>query len=139
SHLANLYQFDLPESLVERELDVIVQQRLQERQRGQGGGLAPRVDEEEVRQLRETYREIAKRRVKIALILEAIAEQEGLSVTEEDLNREVARLASELRIPVAELVKMIQAGGRESIEKLRTKVLEDKAVDFVYRQAIIEG
>ncbi|MCP9464966.1 MAG: trigger factor [Nitrospira sp.] len=138
SHLANLYQFDLPESLVERELDVIVRQRLQERQRGQGSGPA-RADEEEIRQLRETYRETAKRRVKVSLILEAIAEKEGLSVTEEDLHHEVARLASELRLPLAELVKMIQAGGRESIEKLRTKVLEDKAVDFVYRQAIIEG
>jgi trigger factor len=139
SRLANLCQFDLPESLVERELDVIVRQRLQERQGGQRSGPTTRVDEEEVRQLRETYREAAKRRVKVSLILEAIAEKEGLSVTEEDLNHEVARLASELRLPVAELVKMIQAGGRESIEKLRTKVLEDKAVDFVYRQAVIES
>jgi trigger factor len=40
---------------------------------------------------------------------------------------------------VADLVKMIQAGGQESIEKLRTKILADKALDFVYRHAVIQG
>ncbi|CUQ66056.1 Trigger factor [Candidatus Nitrospira inopinata] len=139
SHLANTYHFDLPESLVERELDTLVRQKIQERQRGQGGDAAHRVDEDERRQIRETYRETAKRRVKVGLILEAIAEKEGLSVTEEDLNNEVSRLAAELRLPLADLVKMIQAGGQESIEKLRTKVLGDKALDFVYRQAVIQG
>ncbi|MCS6897714.1 MAG: trigger factor [Nitrospira sp.] len=139
SHLATTYQFDLPESLVERELQTIVRQRLQERQQGQGGGSAHQADDDEVRQVRETYRETAKRRVKVSLILEAIAEKEGLSVTEEDLNNEVSRLASELRIPVTDLVKMIRAGGQESVEKLRTKVLTDKALDFVYRHAVIQG
>jgi trigger factor len=75
----------------------------------------------------------------VGLILEAVAEKEGLSVSQEDLNHEVAKLASELRMPVADLVKMIQAGGQESIEKLRTKILADKALDFVYRHAVIQG
>lgn len=139
SRLADTYQFDLPESLVERELDTIVRQRLQERQRGQSADTAHREDAEEIKRIREDHREAANRRVKVGLILEAIAEKEGLSVSEEDLNSEVTRLASELRMPLADLVKMIQAGGRESIEKLRTKILADKAVDFVYRHAVIQG
>lgn len=139
SRLADTYQFDLPESLVERELDTIVRQRLQERQRGQSADTAHRADAEEIKRIREDHREAANRRVKVGLILEAIAEKEGLSVSEEDLNSEVTRLASELRMPLADLVKMIQAGGRESIEKLRTKILADKAVDFVYRHAVIQG
>jgi trigger factor len=138
SRLADTYQFDLPESLVERELDTIVRQKIQERQRGHSATTAGRTDAEEVKQIREDHREAASRRVKVGLILEAIAEKEGLSVNEEDLNSEVARLASELRMPLAELVKMIQAGGRESIEKLRTKILTDKALDFVYREAVIQ-
>jgi trigger factor len=139
SRLADTYQFDLPESLVERELDTIVRQRLQERQRGQSADTAPRPDAEEIKRIREDHREAANRRVKVGLILEAIAEKEGLFVSEEDLNSEVTRLASELRMPLADLVKMIQAGGQESIEKLRTKILADKAVDFVYRHAVIQG
>lgn len=140
SRLADMYQFDLPESMVERELDTIVRQKIQERQRGQSAGAAGRaIDAEEIKQIREDHREAASRRVKVGLILEAIAEKEGLSVSEEDLNNEVTRLASELRMPLTELVKMIQAGGRESIEKLRTKIVADKALDFVYREAVIQG
>jgi trigger factor len=42
-------------------------------------------------------------------------------------------------MPAAELVKMIKAGGQESIEELRTRTLVDKALDFVYRNAVIQG
>jgi trigger factor len=34
---------------------------------------------------------------------------------------------------------MIQAGGQDSVEQLRTKVLADKALDFIYRHAVIQG
>jgi trigger factor len=139
SRLADTYHFDLPETLVEQELETIVRQKLQERQRGQGPDPSSPAAGEAIAQIREEHRGAASRRVKVGLILEAVAEKEGLSVSQEDLNQEVAKLASELRMPVADLVKMIQAGGQESIEKLRTKILSDKALDFVYRHAVIQG
>jgi len=77
--------------------------------------------------------------VKVGLILEAIAEKEGLSVTQDDINAEITRLTAELRTSTAELVKMIQAGGRDSIDELRARILADKALDFVYRHAVIQG
>ena len=139
SRLADTYHFDLPETLVERELDTIVRQKLQERHRSKDADPLPPADAEESRRIREEHREAANRRVKVGLILEAVAEKEGLSVSEADLNDEVTRLASELRVPLADLVKMIQAGGQDSIEKLRTKILADQALDFVYRHAVIQG
>lgn len=139
SRLADTYHFDLPETLVEQELETIVRQKLQERQRGQGLDPSSPDAKEAIAQIREEHRNAASRRVKVGLILEAVAEKEGLSVSQEDLNQEVGKLASELRMPVADLVKMIQAGGQESIEKLRTKILADKALDFVYRHAVIQG
>ena len=77
--------------------------------------------------------------MKVGLILEAIAEKEGLSVSQDDINAEITRLAAELRTSTAELVKMIQAGGRDSIDELRARILADKALDFVYRHAVIQG
>jgi trigger factor len=137
--LIDTHHFDLPDTLVERELSTIVRQKLQARQRGKvtDPHLAP--EAEELKKIREDHREEAKRRVKAGLILEAIAEKEGLSVSQEDLNNEVTRLAIELRIPMADLVKMIQAGGQDSVEELRARILADKALDFVYRQAVIQG
>ena len=137
--LADTHHFDLPETLVERELDAIVRQKLQERQRSKATDPAPAVEAEELKKIRDEHREDANRRVKVGLILEAIAEKEGLSVSQEDLNNEVTRLAAELRVPTADLVKMIQAGGRDSIEELRARILADKALDFVYRHAVIQG
>ena len=137
--LADTHHFDLPETLVQRELDAIVRQKLQERQRLKATDPSPAVEAEEVKRIREEHRDEANRRVKVGLILEAVAEKEGLSVSQEDLNNEVSRLATELRVPAAELVKMIQAGGQDSIEELRARILADKALDFVYRNAVIQG
>lgn len=137
--LAETHHFDLPETLVERELDAIVRQKLQERQRSKATDPTPAAEAEELKKIREDRREDANRRVKVGLILEAIAEKEGLSVSQEDLNNEVTRLATELRVPMADLVKMIQAGGQDSIEELRARILADKALDFVYRHAVIQG
>ncbi|THJ18967.1 MAG: trigger factor [Nitrospira sp. CG24B] len=137
--LIETHHFDLPDTLVERELSTIVQQKLQARQRGNVTDSPPAPDAEELKKIREEHREEANRRVKAGLILEAIAEKEGLSVSQDDLNNEVTRLATELRVPMADLVKMIQAGGQDSVEELRARILADKALDIVYRQAVIQG
>lgn len=137
--LSDTHHFDLPDTLVQRELDAIVRQKLQERQRLKATDPSPAVEAEEVKKIRDEQREEANRRVKVGLILEAVAEKEGLSVSQDDLNNEVSRLATELRLPVGELVKMIQAGGQDSIEELRARILADKALDFVYRNAVIQG
>lgn len=137
--LADTHHFDLPDTLVERELDAIVRHKLQERQRSKATDPIQPAEAGELKRIREEHREEARRRVKVGLILEAVAQKEGLSVTKEDVNNEVSRLATELRLPVADLVKIIQAGGEDSIEELRARILVDKALDFVYRHAVIQG
>lgn len=137
--LVDTHHFDLPDTLVERELSTIVRQKVQARQRGKITDSLPAPDAEELKMIREEHREEANRRVKAGLILEAISEKEGLSVSQDDLNNEVTRLATELRVSMADLVKMIQAGGQDSVEELRARILADKALDVVYRQAVIQG
>ncbi len=137
--LVETHHFDLPDTLVERELDTIVRQKLQARQRAKVTEPVSPADADELNKLREEHREDARRRVKAGLILEAIAEKESLSVSQDDLNNEVTRLATELRVPIADLVKMIQAGGQDSVEELRARILADKALDCVYRHAVIQG
>jgi trigger factor len=48
-------------------------------------------------------------------------------------------LASEVKLSVEEIRRMIQAGGKDSLEELRARILADKALDFVYRHAVIQG
>ena len=136
--LLETHHFDLPETLVERELEAIIRQYLQQRQRRQGGEGASTLETSDLAKLRQENREEAARRVKVGLILEAVAEKEHLTVTQEDLDNEIRRLASELKIGQPELVKMIQAGGQDSIEELRARILAEKSLDFVYRNAVIQ-
>ena len=136
--LVETHHFDLPETLVERELEAIVRQQIQQQQR-RGGEDPSAAGQEYLKKVRDDNRQEAERRVKVGLILEAVAEKEGLSVTQDDVNAEITRLATELRIQAAELVKMIQAGGQDSIDELRARILTDKALDFVYRHAVIQG
>jgi trigger factor len=55
------------------------------------------------------------------------------------LNEEIARLASEVKLSVEEVTRMIQAGGQDSLEDLRSRILADKTLDFVYRHSVIQG
>ncbi len=135
--LMDTHHFDLPETLVERELEAIIRQHAQQQQRKGGGQESP--GKEDLTSLRQEHRDEAARRVKVSLVLEEIAGKEGLTVTQDDFNAEIMRLASELKMPAADLVKMIKAGGQESIDDLRTRILVDKALDFVYRNAVIQG
>jgi len=133
--LVETHHFDLPETLVERELEAIIRQSLQQ----QKGGAQESPDGDDLAQLRQEHRNEAVRRVKLGLVLETIAEKEGLTVTQEDLNAEIVRLASDLKMAPDDLVKMIKAGGQESLDELRNRTLADKALDFVYRNAVIQG
>ncbi len=140
--LAETHHFELPETLVERELAAMFRQHLQtrRRQRGIGPGQAESaISGEEFNKFREEHRPEARRRVKIGLILEAIAEKEGLTVEEEDINAEIARLAGELKLSADELRRLILAGGQESVDELKARILADKALDFVYRHSVIQG
>ena len=137
--LVETHHFELPETLVERELEAIIRQHMQQRQRRANLEGAGSLESEDLNKLRQENRDEASRRVKVGLILEAVAEQEHLTVTQEDLNNEVVRLATELKIPQADLVKMIQSGGQDSIEELRSRILAEKSLDFVYRNAVIQG
>lgn len=141
--LAETHHFDVPETLVERELAAMVRQRLDQeaRMRGRQPVADPEAHAErqqEIKKLQEEFRPEAERRVKIGMILEAIAEKEGLAVEQGDLDAEVAKMGAELRLPVEEIAKIIKAGGDEAIDELRGRIMADKSLDFVYRHAVIQ-
>ncbi|GKS56633.1 trigger factor [Nitrospira sp.] len=138
--LLETHHFDLPETLVEREVSAMVRHQLHARQKpGSDGGAAPTVRPEELQKLRDDVVPEASRRVKLGLILDTIAEREHIQVEEGDIQLELQRMATELKLDPKELLRLIQAGGQESLNELRSRILADKALDFVYRHAVIQG
>ena len=59
-------------------------------------------------------------------------------MTEADLEYECRQMARALQVDVAEVVKMLQAGGADAVEDLKSRILVEKALQFVYEKAIIQ-
>jgi trigger factor len=140
--LVETHHFDVPETLVEREVTAMVRAVIETRRRHKKGLSEfedPVKRQETLNALRDESRAEATRRVKIGLILETIAEREGLTVGDEDIAAEIDRLASAVKLPREEIRRMVEAGGDDSREELMSRLLTEKALDFVYRHAVIQG
>lgn len=140
--LVETHHFDLPESLVERELAAAIRQRMESRMR-QRGKIDQAEDlvkqQQEIKQLREELLPDATRRVKVGLILEAIAEKEGIRVEEADVAAELERLAKRLKLTAEDIRRMVESAGQDMREELFGRILAEKSLDFVYRHAMIQG
>ena len=95
--------------------------------------------QEEAKRLQHEQQPEAKKRVKLSLILDAISQKEGLEVSEEDVQAEVQKLATSLKLPFEEIQRMIEAGGQGAQEEFRERMKAEKALQFVYQNAVIQG
>lgn len=121
--LVEMHAFDVPESMVDRELHIMID-RLQER-------VQQKLDHEA---LHKEYESTAKERVKGTFILNAIAEAEKLEVTEQEIDEEIGRLAQRAKVSLQEAKRAIhQQEG--SLEGLKARIREEKALNRVYSQA----
>jgi trigger factor len=133
------HHFELPESLVKRELDAMVQNADQRRRMtSEEGGAREEMPAEVARKLREEFLPTAKERVRLGLVLESIAQKEGISVVEADVEQECRLMARAMKVEPAEIRKLLLSGGQEAVEDLRSRILADKALQFVYQKAIIQ-
>jgi trigger factor len=122
---------EVPDSLVEHQIDA----RLE---RGLRALAAQGMKTEDMRKmdfgrLRSGQRDAAKREVRVALLLEKIAEKENIQVTEEDINKEVQIVAAQSQQPADAVRARLEKDG--SIERMRHRLRTDKAMDFVYQRA----
>ena len=130
--LSDRVTFDLPPSLVEREID----RRLEEfaRQLMQQN-VDPRQAGIDWAQFRESQREPARASVASALALDEIARREGLTVTAEEVDKEIERFAARAgRTPAALRAQLEKEG---SVARLSTGLRREKAVDLVLSRARI--
>ena len=140
--LLTMHHFDLPEVLIERELHTMVRQHLMEQQQAKTGQLSlndPVHVEAEAKRIKLEVTPEAKKRVKLGLLLEAIADKEGVSVNDQEIQEEFTKLAQGLRVPMAEIQKMVESGGQSSRQEFEDRIRADKALQLVYQHAVIQG
>jgi trigger factor len=130
--LAERVTFDLPASLVEREID----RRLEEfaRQLMQQN-VDPRQAGIDWAQFREAQREPARAAVASALVLDEIARREEITVSAEDVDKEIEQFAARAgRTPAALRAQIEKEGG---VARLYSGLRREKAVDLALSRARI--
>jgi trigger factor len=125
--LAEAHKFAVPEGLVESEFKAIWQ-RIEEAKKA---GEKLEDDEDKMRQ---EYRDIAERRVRLGLLLADVGRSNSIEVTPEELNQAVMREA--MRYPGQER-QVLEFYGKnaELKEQLRAPIFEEKTVDFILELA----
>jgi trigger factor len=126
--------FDVPESLIERELD----RRLEEfARRLMEQGIDPRKADIDWAAMRNGQRDAAREAVAGALVLDEVARRELLTVSEAEVDAELARYGERTgRTAAAVRARLEKEGG---ISRLYTGLRREKAVDFLRSRATIVG
>jgi len=129
---------DLPDTLVDEEVEHRV---LHAAERAEQAGttlqdLLASQDLDELR-FRADARAHAIRAIKADLVLEAIARQEGIEVTAEELGREIGGLANALGREPKDLAKSLDRSGQ--VVALAGDIIRSKALDFLVEHANIRS
>jgi trigger factor len=127
---------EFPPVLAEREMEQLMRERLSASGAGDIGRYLRQVrkSEEEVRQ---ELRLQAVERIQSSLVLGKVAQVEGISVSEEDIDAEIERLAGSSGSRADEVRKVFgSAGGREALERsLFTRKTVERLVAIVSGEA----
>jgi trigger factor len=128
--LAENYRFQVPAGMVDLEFEAFWKQLKEEMERS-GEGLAEGKSEDE---LKEEYRAIAERRVRLGLILSDIGQKNEIKVEQHELNAAIIEQAR--RYPGQEQkVLDFFRNNPSAVEHLRAPLYEDKVVDFILQMA----
>ncbi len=130
--LLEAHGFPVPELLVEAQMD-----RKIERTLGQllAQGIDPRETQVDWRKVREETRPEAEKEVRVALVLNRVADAEKIELTEEEVDDVIREMAKERHITAAELKTRLTRDGK--LDTLKYTRRNQKALDFIYRNAKI--
>jgi trigger factor len=122
--------FEVPRSMVERAIDMMLENQLRSFARM---GVDPRQLNLDFNRLREDMRETATREVKGSLLFEAIAQKEGIQATDEEVDKKIDELAAEANQAVATVRKYFK--NPEERRGLSLRLREEKTIEFLKARA----
>ena len=131
AELVKRNEFEVPESLVERQIDLRLERGL--RALAAQGMKMEDMKKMDLPRLRVGQREQALQDVKSSLLLERIAELERITVADGELNQEVEALAKQTKqTPEAVRARLTQDGG---LDRIRNRIRSEKTLNFLYHQS----
>ncbi len=131
--LAGAVDFSVPESLVESETQSVLRQFIEENMRR---GVTQEQFEKDKKELFESAKKAATKRVKLQLILAKIAEAEKIQVAEKDIDSFIYREAMRSNQKPDKLARDL-AKNRDALRSVQQSIIFDKAVDFLVSKATV--
>jgi trigger factor len=131
--VANLLDVEIPEKMIDGEVDGMLRD-FDQQLKYQGLSLEQYVQFTggKIDDLKVQMRPDAIMRVKTGMVIEKVAEQENLQVSDEDIDAEIARIAEIQNKSVEETKKIFE---QNDFEYLKENLKSKKAVDFLVGQA----
>jgi trigger factor len=120
--IAEANPFDIPPSWVNQLIDGYMQ--------------AYQVPEEERDRFRQEFRPVAERQVRRDLIIDTIAEKEGLKATESDIDDRVAEVAAKRDADPGQVYASLQKAGR--LREIEQSITEEKVFKWLMERNTID-
>jgi trigger factor len=131
AELVKRNEFEIPESLVEYQIDLRLERGLRALA---AQGLKPEdMKKMDMNRLRAGQRDQAAQEVRASLLLEKIAEEEKIEVSDAEIDREVEALAQQSKqTPEAIRTRLTRDG---ALDRIRHRIRNEKTLDFLYHQS----
>jgi trigger factor len=128
--LIGKYSFPVPESFVQQRVDARLERGL--RALAQQGMKSEDMRKLDFARLRAAQRDEAEREVRASLVVDRIAEAEGVAISDEELDREVMMLSIQTREPYDTLRERLAKDG--GMNRLRDELRREKTSSVLYEK-----
>ena len=124
-------KIDIPNGMIETEIDNMVKD-LENRLSYQGLNLTQylQIMGRKEEDIRNDYKEQAERNIRVSLVLEAIAKEEKIEVTPDELNDKLKEMAEQYRMEVEKLSENEQLK-----EYVTESIKREKAIELIVKEA----
>lgn len=123
--------FPVPEAMLDQQIDLRLERGL--RALAAQGMKTEDMKRMDFGRLRAGQREAALREVKASLILEKVADEENIAVSDEELEHEMHTLANQSKQTIEQVrARLTQDGG---LDRIRHRIRNEKTLDSLYRSS----
>jgi trigger factor len=124
-------EFEVPEALVERQVDVRLERGLRALA---AQGMKPEdLKKMDLNRLRAGQRDQALQEVKASILLDKIAEEEKIEVSDAEIDKEVEALAQQSKQTADAIRARLTRDG--ALDRIRSRIRSEKTLDFLYHQS----
>jgi len=128
--LVDAHDFPVPDAYVDRQIQINVENQLRSLA---AQGVDPNQIKLDWAKVRESQKDRAVRDVRASLILDKIGEREAIGATQEEVDREVNRIARQQREAAAVTRAKLQKEG--GLARIAGHIRTDKTLGFLFEQA----